>query len=105
MRKLLLVLVVAAVAVAAGLSVDDIINLKKAGFSDAEIEQEIARTKTRAVFGAADIERLRKAGIGEALLNKLRGPAGEAFSLQRLKELATAGQPPEVLMRGRSGVR
>ena len=74
------------------ISVDDLINLKKAGFSEAEVKAEIRRSGPINV-NKADAERLRKAGFSEAFVAGLRG-AGPGMTLDRVKKLSRGGASP-----------
>lgn len=55
-----------------GLSVDDLLQLKALGFTDEQLVAELQRDGTVLRPSEADLERLRKAGVGPALIAALR---------------------------------
>jgi hypothetical protein len=55
------------------LTLEDIFTLKELGYTDAQIVAEIERTGTRIHVLADEIDRLKKAGIGETVIAALRG--------------------------------
>jgi len=76
-RFLIVICVLAAAVFAGALSVDDLINLKKAGFSESEVRREVERTGTRLQIGDAEAKRLRDAGFSGDFVQALRS-AGAA---------------------------
>jgi hypothetical protein len=56
------------------LSIDDIINLKKIGFTDNEIVSEIKKTGDKYEFTEAEIQKLKDNGISEDLISFLKDP-------------------------------
>jgi hypothetical protein len=67
-------LALAASVAAAPMGIDDIIRLKQLGFSEAEIQAEVARTGEALVLSEADVKALREAGFSEQLIAFLQNP-------------------------------
>jgi hypothetical protein len=54
-----------------GLSFEDLLGLKRSGFSDSDVLAEIERTGTKLTLDAEQVTRLRAAGAGDALITRL----------------------------------
>ena len=89
---LLGILLIFGVASADGVSVDDLVNLMKAGFSEAEVKQEIERRGGAPRVTAADAKKLRDAGFSRAFIDSLRSTGAGTLSLDDVKAASKAGQ-------------
>jgi len=67
-------LVMAASAAAAPMTVDDVIRLKQMGFSEAEIQAEMGRIGEPLMLSEDDVKALHEAGFSEQLIVFLRNP-------------------------------
>ncbi len=96
MRRVLVVLLLALPAAAGDLSVDDLLDLRKAGFSDADIWKEVERAGRPEVTDA-DIERLKAAGFGDDFLGRLRGRA--PLTLADIEAACARGESAATILR------
>ncbi len=95
---LVLVLLIGGVAIAAGLSIDDLTALKKAGFSDDEIQKEIDRTETRLVPTERDVRKLRAVGFSQAFIDRLRAEGSPELTLDTVRRMTARGVKPEEII-------
>ncbi|MFQ5913613.1 MAG: tetratricopeptide repeat protein [Nitrospinota bacterium] len=70
----------------------DIIDLKRLGFSDAEVEAEFAKKGTPLRLTDADVKALKKAGVGDDLIAFLQKPAQVPAPSKRAP--MAGGEPP-----------
>jgi hypothetical protein len=77
---------------AAQLTVKDVVNLKKMGFSDAEILAEAAKSGTKLVLTEADAAQLKAAGASDDLIKGLGNPPRD-FSLEDVTRMVKDGKP------------
>lgn len=83
----------------AEITVDNVIQLKQLGFTDAEVRSEIDKSGTRYALTAADVERLRKAGVGDELLRAMQGPEKAALTVEVIEAMAQEGRTTEAILR------
>ncbi|MHC4849167.1 MAG: S1 family peptidase, partial [Planctomycetota bacterium] len=95
LRILVSLLVCLSVVHAEGMSVADLINLKKAGFSEQEIQAEIAKSPPK--LDQAGLAQLESAGFSEAFLARLRAASG-GLAIDTVRSMHKAGKSvPEIL--------
>ncbi len=103
MRRLapvvLVVAVLAGLAWAAQISVENVIQLKQLGFTDSEVKAEIARGGGTYNLTAGDLEKLKKAGVGEDLLKFMQGPSNEPLTVDAIAAMAAEGRPTVEILR------
>jgi hypothetical protein len=96
-RALLALLLAAVLAAAGDITIDDLVNLKKAGFSEAEVKREIARSGGAPAVGDADAKRLASAGFSAGFIESLRR-SGATMSLDRVKAMTAAHESPAAII-------
>ncbi|MHC4451255.1 MAG: S1 family peptidase, partial [Planctomycetota bacterium] len=95
LRILVSLLVCLSVVHADGMSVADLVNLKKAGFSEQEIQAEIAKSPPK--LDQAGLAQLKSAGFSEAFLTRLRAASG-GLAIDTVRSMHKAGKSvPEIL--------
>lgn len=100
-RLLLGVLFAAALALAVPaqgqpLTVQDLLTLKKLGYSDGEVVAHIAKLGARFTLNDQDLARLRAAGAGDELLRALTG--GREVALQDVQRMLEAKEPVDAIL-------
>ncbi len=77
---------------AAGLTLDDVVGLHRAGFSDAEIGKEIERSGVSFKVGDAEARKLREAGLGAEFIRKLKIVGAPRLTLAEVLRRHQAGE-------------
>ena len=88
----------AALAWAQGLTIGDVLRLKRLGFSDTEVKAELLKAGPPPAVTAADLRALREAGAGEELLKALRTTTGKPLEAAEALRLFRAGRTVDQIL-------
>ena len=88
----------AGVARAGDLTVNDLIELKRVGFSDADIWRELETSSSKPLLTEADASSLEDAGFGEDFIRRLRG-SGATLTLADIEALHADGHDAAAILR------
>lgn len=82
------------------ISIDEVITLKKLGYSDEDILKELKSSKAVFQLKKGDIEKLQKAGLGEGLIKWMKGtPPKVAVTLEMIIRWTGEGVAPQEILR------
>ncbi len=102
MRRLaavaLVLILVATLGWAADITVENIVQLKNLGFSDAEVKAEIEKAGSTYRLAPADVETLKKAGVGADLLGFMQGPTGGPLTIEGIVTMVQDRRSAEEIM-------
>lgn len=93
-----IVFLIATLTWAADITVDNVVQLKHLGFSDAEVKTEIEKAGTTYHLTEADIEKLGKAGVGDELLDFMRGPESTPLTIEAIVKMVEDGRSAEEIL-------